>query len=127
MIRAQVGRGHVVWLIVDTGADGQITLPNSAAADWPDIIAVPMSGRGLSSGVGGTVESRHTWLTRLRLLGVELMHVPVSFEDSGFASTRSRVHIGRIGGKLLNQFRLTFDPSTRQIWASWQPAKSSGH
>ena len=80
VVKATVGKGHSVWLIVDTGADLEITLPLVCAAAWPDIVAVPLSGRGQSRGIGGTISANHTWLTSLELFGVKLRYVPASFE-----------------------------------------------
>ena len=116
VVRAWLGQGHEVWLIVDTGADNHIALPLSVAIKWPDIVLTPASGRGRSKGVGGSVGNIRGWLTSVKLFGVELEHVPVSFEKNHPSINSQGRIIGRIGGHLLKQFRLTFDRTNNRLW-----------
>ena len=121
MIRVVVGQKHEAWLIVDTGAETHITLPMACAVTWPDIVMVPTTSPGRARGVGGSVSTVHTWLTSIRLLGLDLRRTPVSFEAQ--ASTPQRPHmlpIGRIGNQLLRHFHLTFDPKNNRLWVRWR-------
>ncbi len=124
VVEATVGAGHTVWLIVDTGADVEITLPRACAENWPDIVAVPLTGRGRSRGIGGTVASSHTWLTTLRLFATDLKHVPVSFEQPLEPTRGGALPLGRVGGKLLQHFQLTFEPARKTLWTRWRPLDS---
>ena len=121
VINAEVGNGHQVWLILDSGADNALTLPRRCLNEWPEIVAVSSSGSGASSGVGGTVASTRTWLGRLKIFGLDLKNTPVTFEQATGALARQSKPIGRIGGEMLKNFRLTIDPKGRRIWALWLP------
>jgi hypothetical protein len=122
VISAEVGNGHKVWLILDSGADNELTLPRKCLEDWPNIVAVTGSGGGASAGIGGSVASTRTWLGSLDIFGLKLKNTPVTFEKAPDAFARQPRPIGRIGGALLKNFRLTIDPQQRKIWAQWQPA-----
>jgi len=121
VIRAVVGNGHAVWLMIDTGSDKQVTLPRSCLTRWPDIVLVPQTGRGQSKGIGGTIGNVNTWLDSITLLGLELRQIPVSFEPDQPTPSAQKKPIGRIGGNLLKHFRLTFDPTHQRIWVHWLP------
>jgi aspartyl protease len=123
VIEAEVGKGHKVWLILDSGADNELTLPRRCLVDWPEIVAVPGSGAGASSGIGGSVASTRTWLGSLEIFGLELKNTPVTFEQSTGALANQSKPIGRIGGAMLKNFRLTIDPKGRRIWAQWLPGE----
>lgn len=123
-IRATIGHGQDVLLIIDTGADTHITLPIGFAVKWPNAIMVPVTSRGKSIGIGGSVPVVHSWLKSIRIFGLDLQGVPVSFESSQGAhqSGRSNVLVGRVGHRLLKDFRLTFDNAKRQVWTQWRGA-----
>lgn len=124
MVRAAVGppgREHAVWLLIDTGAHNQLTLPTECLELWPEILAAPQQGHGRTSGVGGPVASRQTWVNQLRVMGVTLQDVPTNFEPSTAQMQRAPVPVGRIGNKLLRHFRLSFDPRTGIVHAIWRP------
>ncbi|WP_200761234.1 aspartyl protease family protein [Poriferisphaera corsica] len=121
LVKAEVEDGTTIWLIVDSGADQELTLPMSYLKRNPSIVSVPMSGTGQSAGVGGKVKNVRTWLKRMELLGVELKNVPVSFESSPALQHSSKIVVGRIGHRLLENFSLTFDTNSRSIYAKWQP------
>jgi len=123
MVTAQIGNGHEVWLILDSGADSELTLPRKCLEDWPDIVEVTGTGAGASAGIGGTVASTRTWLGSLRLFGLDLKNTPVTFEQAPDVFTRQHKPIGRIGGALLKNFRLTIDPQRGKIWAKWMPGE----
>lgn len=124
MITAEVGNGHKVWLILDSGADNALTLPRKCLEQWPQIVSVPNSGAGASSGIGGSVASTQTWLKEFKLLGLNLKDTPVTFETATGALARQSKPIGRIGGEMLKNFRLTVDPRSGRIWAQWMPGES---
>ena len=126
VITAEVGNGHKVWLILDSGADNALTLPRRCLKDWPEIVAVQNSGSGASSGIGGSVASTNTWLGRLKIFGLELKNTPVTFEEATGALARQSRPIGRVGGDMLKNFRLTIDPQGRRIWALWLPGNGGG-
>jgi len=123
MVSARIGNGHEVWLILDSGADNELTLPRKCLKDWPAIVAVTGSGAGASAGIGGSVASTRTWLGSLRVFGLELKNTPVIFEQPPEVFSRQRKPIGRIGGALLKNFRLTFDSRRGRIWAQWLPGE----
>lgn len=121
MVRASIGDGHEVWLILDTGADTHVTLPIACAAAWPDIVLVKNSGRGRSKGIGGSVPSIHTWLTSMSLWDLQLHDVPVTFEPAPADHQAPQRVVGRIGSKMLKYFQLTFDPANGRVWVQWRP------
>ncbi len=125
VIAAEVGNGHKVWLILDSGADNELTLPLRCLEDWPDIVSVAGSGAGASSGIGGSVASTRTWLGSLKVFGLTLQNTPVTFEKAPAAFARQPRPIGRIGGALLKDFRLTIDSQRGRIWAKWLPGEGS--
>ncbi|MEM9882110.1 MAG: aspartyl protease family protein [Planctomycetota bacterium] len=123
MVRAELddGRQRVeVWLIVDYGADTALTLPTEVVDRFPGVVSVGASGAGRTRGVGGTVESRQTWVRRFRLFGLDLRDVPVNFETPPPTMRGDRL-IGRVGNGLLQHFRLTFHASHGYVYAEWTP------
>ncbi len=122
VVAAEVGNGHKIWLILDSGADNELTLPLKCLKDWPEIVSVSGSGAGASSGIGGSVASTRTWLGSLEVFGLTLKNTPVTFEQAPASFARQPRPIGRIGGALLKNFRLTIDSRRGQIWAQWLPA-----
>lgn len=121
VVAAQIGDGHKIWLILDSGADNELTLPRKCLEDWPDIVDVAGTGAGASTGIGGSVASTRTWLRSLDLFGLNLRSTPVTFEKSPPAFARQPRPIGRVGGALLKNFRLTIDSKRGLIWAQWLP------
>jgi hypothetical protein len=122
MVLAEIEGAPSVWLLVDTGADRELMLPLAYLQYWPDCVGIPVSGDGQSTGVGGKVRNLQTWLKQVNLFGMEMKHVPVNFERSQSPQSSKRELVGRIGHRLLENFRLTFDSRRRVIWAQWQPA-----
>jgi len=126
VVAAEIGNGHKVWLILDSGADNELTLPTKCLTDWPDIVDIQGSGLGRSAGIGGAVASTQTWLASMDVFGLNLRNTPVSFEPAPAAFARQPRPIGRIGGALLRNFRLTIDPKRGLIWAQWLPGQNNG-
>lgn len=123
VVDADLGNGRRVWLILDSGADNELTLPRKCLMLWPDIVSIPGSGEGRSAGVGGAVASTQTWIKTLDLFGLQLRDMPVQFEKAPDVFNRQPRPIGRIGGAFLKNFRLTMDPRRRMIWAEWLPGE----
>lgn len=124
LIGAEIGKGRQVWLILDSGADNELTLPHKCIELWPDIMSTPGTGSGHSAGVGGTVASTYTWLDTLEVFGLTLHDMPVQFEQAPEVFNRQPKPVGRIGGAFLKNFRLTMDPKRNLIWAQWLPGES---
>lgn len=125
VVPAKIGNGHQVWLILDSGADNELTLPRMCLEQWPDITAAPGSGAGHSAGVGGAVASTYTWIRSISVFGLDLKDMPTQFEQAPEAFTRQSWPVGRIGGAFLKNFRLTMDPQRNLIWAEWLPGKET--
>ena len=119
VVEATLGGTRKVWLLIDTGADNELTLPRDMAERWPDILAVPQTGSGSASGVGGSIGQLQTWTKSLHLFGIELSGIPTHFE--GNPGSPAVISTGRLGDSLLQHFRLTFDARNRAIWAQWRP------
>ncbi len=121
MVSAEIGpgRGHDIWLVLDTGADNQLSLPSKCAESWPDILAVPFQGAAHATGIGGESASSLAWLHSLKVFGLDLRDVPVTFEPTIPSLDRHDRPVGRIGNELLKQFKLTFHRNRNQIWAEW--------
>ena len=119
-VLARVGNDHQVRLILDTGDMSHLTLPRWCLDRWPDIAAVSSTGHNRSIGVGGTVDGIRTWASALKIFGLQLNGVEVSFDPQPMARGR-RVAIGRVGNGILKHFRLTFDVRRRIVWAQWRP------
>ena len=71
--------------------------------------------------IGGAVASTKTWLSKFEFLGLNLRHTPVSFEQPPAVFDRQSRPIGRVGGAMLRNFRLTIDPKRGLLWAKWLP------
>jgi len=119
MVSAEIGDDHPIWLVLDTGADNQLSLPQACTRLWPDILAVPFQGPARTTGIGGEVVSSQAWLVSLKLFGLDLRDVPVTFEPHIETLARYDRPVGRIGNELLKHFRLTFQPNRQKIWAQW--------
>lgn len=123
VVEAHIGDGHPVWLILDSGADNELTLPRKCLELWPEITAAPGSGSGHSAGVGGAVASTYTWIRSINVFGLDLKDMPAQFEQAPESFTRQTRPVGRIGGAFLKNFRLTMDPQRNLIWAEWLPVE----
>lgn len=124
MVEATLPGGGKIMLILDTGADNTLTLPKSLLEQMPEITAVDQTGPSASEGIGGTVTTTRTWLQWIDILGVRLKHIDTTFEPDLESMSRHTMPIGRIGNKLLAQWRLTFDAPSNAIYAQWLPAKT---
>jgi len=121
LIRVKLGDNHAVWLLIDTGSDSHITLPWQYAQKWPDILATGATGRGFTTGIGGTISNAQTWLSSIQLLGQRLRNTPVTFERSGDPASDRPSALGRIGHRILKHFKLTFDAPHSRVYATWTP------
>ena len=126
MVSALIGPDRLVWLILDTGADNEITLPLSVLHRWPNAVAAPLSGTGYSLGVGGSVQSVENWLKTVKLFELDLRQMPVTFEPPPPSLDHPWMIIGRVGNKLLQNFRVTIDAREGWVWAEWLPVGGEG-
>ncbi|MGB0766994.1 MAG: aspartyl protease family protein [Phycisphaeraceae bacterium] len=117
-VKATLANGEDVVLILDTGADNTVSLPMSVAS-WSGVLATGASGKGIARGVGGDIETRSGWLERLAIFGFNLRGVPVTFEPKTREPRRVDYPVGRVGGQLLKDFRLTFDARYRSLWVEF--------
>ncbi|NBC10320.1 MAG: hypothetical protein GVY24_01110, partial [Planctomycetes bacterium] len=115
---------RVVWLILDSGAHNELTLPLELRRRWPGILAVPQHGTGRTRGVGGSVASTATWVSRLNLLGESLRDVPTNFETPPAEMGRTPVPVGRVGHGLLRRFQLTFDRANGVVYPLYLPRQA---
>lgn len=112
--------GRPVLLLLDSGADNALTLPDSVAT-WPGILSAGQTSRAVARGVGGEVHTQRGWLRRLDLFELQLYDVPVTFEPPPPGLTDRRFTIGRLGNELLSSFRLTFDARRRVMYIEFLP------
>ena len=131
LVRADIrtSRGPVgVWLLIDTGADRALTLPDTLLTDHPRLAATKFTGRTETLGVGGTVGSVQTWLGRIRVFGRDLEGLPVSFEPPPptLSGGPDGDHLGRVGHGLLRHLTLTFDAPRGWVYAKWDDAEGAG-
>jgi hypothetical protein len=117
---ATLGGGQDVLLIIDSGANNAISLPDYCK-DWPRILATRASSAGQSHGVGGAIQTHQGWLRRVRVFGLQLDGVPVTFEPQPTGFISNRYVIGRIGTLALAAFQLTFDLQNRSVWITFHP------
>ncbi len=120
MIEARLANNRRLFLVMDTGADNELTLPTSVLRDWPETLASGHTGPSQSRGVGGINRGRQGWMERVEVLGVTLRDVPVVFQDEPIGLDTG-VPVGRIGNGLLRRFILTFETDRRRLWAEFQP------
>lgn len=117
-VRAKLANGKEVLLIIDTGMDNAVSLPMELAS-WPGILATNASGAGASRGVGGDIQTQQGWLKSVDVFGYSLGNLPVTFEPKKHEPRRKDLPVGRIGGELLQGFRLTFDARYSALWAEF--------
>lgn len=117
-VRARLANGREVLLLIDTGMDGALSLPIELSRE-PGILATTASGPGISSGVGGQIRTQQGWLKSLDVFEHTLTGVPVTFEPAMRQPRRTDLPIGRIGGQVLQGFRLTFDARYSKLWVSF--------
>ena len=107
-VNAKLANGQAIVLILDTGADNTVSLPIELSK-MPGVLATGSTGAGNARGVGGNIQTIQGWLKELDVFGFRLAGVPVTFEPKLREPRRTDLPVGRIGGQLLKDFRLTFD------------------
>lgn len=117
-VRATLANGREILLIIDTGMDNAVSLPMELAS-WPGILATSASSTGVSRGVGGDIQTRTGWLKSVDVFGYKLGGLPVTFEPEPHEPRRTDLPVGRIGGEILQGFRLTFDARYQTLWAEF--------
>lgn len=123
-VKATLANGQDVVLILDTGADNTVSLPMSLSA-LPGVLAAGASGAGIARGVGGDIQTLQGWLKTLEVFGFRLAGVPVTFEPKTREPRRTDLPVGRIGGQLLKDFRLTFDARYGALYVEFTGAKNN--
>lgn len=109
-----------VRFILDTGMNTSVSLPHTVLQQHPAVASVPVTGSGNSRGVGGTLASNNTWLKKTRMFGLDLRHLPVSFEPMpAQLQPRTGPPQGRIGMAVLAHFELTFDARRGYVYARY--------
>lgn len=117
-VTATLDDGQQVILILDTGADNTVALPMDLASR-PGILGATTSSAGVARGVGGDIQTLQAWLKTLNVFGFRLNGVPVTFEPKMREPRRTDLPVGRIGGELLKDFRLTFDAQHGVLWVEF--------
>ena len=117
-VKATLANGQDVILILDTGADNTVSLPVSIST-MPGVLATGATGAGSARGVGGDIQTVQGWLKELKLFGFRLGGVPVTFEPKTREPRRKDLPVGRIGGQLLKDFRLTFDARYKALYVEF--------
>jgi hypothetical protein len=107
-VKGKLANGQGVILILDTGADNTVSLPIELSK-MPGVLATGSTGAGNARGVGGNIQTIQGWLKELEVFGFRLAGVPATFEPTMREPRRKDLPVGRIGGQLLKDFRLTFD------------------
>jgi len=107
-VNAKLANGQNIILILDTGADNTVSLPIELSK-MPGVLATGSTGAGNARGVGGNIQTIQGWLKELEIFGYRLAGVPATFEPKTREPRRKDLPVGRIGGQLLKDFRLTFD------------------
>ena len=120
-VKATLANGQDVILIIDTGADNTVSLP-IALSTMPGVLATGSTGVGSARGVGGDIQTIQGWLKDLDVFGFRLAGVPVTFEPKTREPRRKDLPVGRIGGQLLKDFRLTFDARYNALYVEFTGA-----
>jgi hypothetical protein len=121
-VKSTLANGQDVILIIDTGADNTVSLPISLSK-MPGVLATGSTGAGSASGVGGNIQTIRGWLKELKVFGFRLGGVPVTFEPKTREPRRKDLPVGRIGGQLLKDFRLTFDARYNALYVEFVGAE----
>lgn len=121
-VHATLANGQEILLILDTGADNVISLP-IALSKMPGVLATGATGAGSSRGVGGDIQTMQGWLQTLEVFGFKLAGVPVTFEPKTREPRRDDFPVGRVGGQLLKDFRLTFDARYGSLYVEFLAAQ----
>ncbi|MEM8781610.1 MAG: aspartyl protease family protein [Planctomycetota bacterium] len=109
-----------IRLILDTGMNTAMSVPIGVLRASPGIAAVPVSGTGVSRGVGGSLRSTNTWARSTRVFDLELRNLPVAFEPMPDAiDSADGLPQGRLGMAVLAHFELTFDARRNWLYARY--------
>lgn len=120
-VKAKLANEQEVILIIDTGADNTVSLPIELST-MPGVLATGATGAGNARGVGGDIQTVQGWLKELNVFGFRLGGVPVTFEPKTREPRRTDLPVGRIGGQLLKDFRLTFDARYGALYVEFTSA-----
>jgi len=115
MLRAEVGRGVTVPLIVDTGQDSALALPWSLAEQHPWAFAGTIGGSRSSVGIGGVARTQQAWIKQLTLFGVEMKNEKTKLETAEVTRSAGQ-GVGRIGMGMIRRFVMTLDARGRKAY-----------
>ena len=122
-VKGKLANGQEVILILDTGADNTVSLPIELST-MRGVLATGSTGAGNARGVGGDIQTIQGWLKELDVFGFRLAGVPVTFEPKTREPRRKDLPVGRLGGQLLKDFRLTFDARHSAVYVEFTGASS---
>lgn len=119
VVQATVGEDVETLLLVDTGA-GQSVVLDRVTSLQPNVLAVSLAGHARTLGIGGSIAGSRSWLTQATIFGQTMKHIDVSIEPTPASLQTPAGPIGRLGNRLLQNWRLTFVPREQMIYAQWQ-------
>lgn len=128
-LRDERGEDVPIRLILDTGMNTAMSVPIEVLHARPGVAAVPVSGAGVSQGIGGTLTTTNTWARSTRVFDLELRNLPVAFEPTPDAiRSADGLPQGRLGMGVLGHFELTFDAPRNWLYARYlgEPAQTTG-
>jgi len=114
LIQALPDGAPPVPVVLDTGANGGLALPQAYLLQHPDIVSVDSLTPSAARGLGGVSRQQASWLRRVHLLGQTLDHAPVRFE----AASPGHTPVGRVGHDLLRHIRLLFSHPCTRLFAT---------
>ncbi|MEM1099468.1 MAG: aspartyl protease family protein [Planctomycetota bacterium] len=119
-LKDEDGQAVPIRLILDTGMNTAMSVPIGVLSKNPGVAAVPVSGAGISRGIGGSLTSTNTWARSTRVFDLELRNLPVAFEPMPDAiDSADGLPQGRLGMGVLAHFELTFDARRNWLYARY--------
>ena len=120
-VRGNLGEGRELWLVLDTGDNGWVSLPSAAARRWPELFRRNANREGQGFGVGGAITALHTSLPSLGIFALDLRRIPATVEWTDRVHEHRGEVVGRIGNGLMQSLRITIDANAGRLWTTWQP------
>ncbi|MEM1445227.1 MAG: aspartyl protease family protein [Planctomycetota bacterium] len=126
-LKDEDGNAVPIRLILDTGMNTAMSVPIGVLNANPGVAAVPVSGAGVSRGVGGSLASTNTWARSTKVFDLELRNLPVAFEQMPAAiDSADGLPQGRLGMGVLAHFELTFDARRNWLYARYLSPPAAG-
>lgn len=117
-----VGEGNQaapLWLQIDSGMNAQLAIPRQVLDANPRLLSGMRHSHQASVGVGGTAANIRSELAMLTLMGRDLRDTPVMIETRPPTPPFQNIPVGRVGNRLLDQTRLTFDVPNQVVYVEW--------